>query len=286
LNSILVWHWQTRIFLNRVQAFVNPSQPEYRETQKCYLTTVLIMIKALIIDDESKAINLLKVTLEKAFPGQFDIETAQGSEAGLAALCEFKPDLLFLDIEMPAMSGFDLLASIPNVDFKVIFTTAYNQYAIRAIRYNALDYLLKPVNPIELIEAIDRFRKQKSQKEVYGQQLENFFSNKEKSLAITTYDGVVFLEVDSIIRCEADLNYTKFILTENKTFLSSKTLKEYEDLLAHHKNFLRVHRSHLVNLDFVLKFKSEGCLVLKDQSIVPVSRRRKDEVTGWVGALR
>lgn len=240
------------------------------------------MIKALIIDDESKALNLLKVTMEKTFPGQFIVETAQGSEDGLSKLSYFKPDLLFLDIEMPTMSGFDLLAATPDIDFKVIFTTAYNQYAIRAIRYNALDYLLKPINPSELTEAVNRFQKQKDQKHSYGKQLENFFGNKEKNLAITTYDGVVFLEVDSIIRCEADLNYTKFILTDNKTFLSSKTLKEYEDLLSVHNNFLRVHRSHLVNLDFVLKFKNEGCLVLKDGTSVPVSRRRKEEVIGRI----
>jgi two-component system LytT family response regulator len=236
------------------------------------------MIKALIIDDENKALNLLKVTMEKNFPGEFELEVAQGGEDGLAKLNQFKPDLLFLDIEMPSMSGFDVLAATPEVDFKVIFTTAYNQYAIRAIRYNALDYLLKPINPSELREAVQRFQQQKTEKEAYGKQLENFFSNKEKCLAITTYDGVVFLEVDNIIRCEADLNYTKFFLTGGKTFLSSKTLKEYEDLLSVHNNFLRVHRSHLVNLDYVLKFRNEGFLELKDDSIVPVSRRRKEDV--------
>jgi two-component system LytT family response regulator len=237
------------------------------------------MIKALIVDDESKALNLLKVTMERNFPGEFLVETAQGGEDGLNKLNNFKPDLLFLDIEMPTMSGFDLLAATPDVDCKVIFTTAYNQYAIRAIRYNALDYLLKPINPSELREAVQRFQEQKNKKEIYSKQLKNFFSNnKDKNLAITTYDGVVFLEVDKIIRCEADLNYTKFILEGNKTFLSSKTLKEYEDLLSVHNNFLRVHRSHLINMDYVLKFKNEGYLVLKDDSSVPVSRRRKEEV--------
>ncbi|MES1225373.1 MAG: LytTR family DNA-binding domain-containing protein, partial [Bacteroidota bacterium] len=197
----------------------------------------------------------------------------------------FKPDLLFLDIEMPLQSGFDLLAAIPQIDFKVIFTTAYDQYAIRAIRYNALDYLLKPVSAKELGEAITRFQKLKDEtKDVYEQQLENLFSNKEKNLAITTYDGVVFLEIDKIIRCEADLNYTKFILTEGKSFLSSKTLKEYEDLLAIHPNFIRVHRSHLVNVDYILKFKNEGLLVLKDESAIPISRRRKEEVTKKLSA--
>jgi two-component system LytT family response regulator len=244
------------------------------------------MIKALIIDDESKALNLLKVTMEQNFPGEFLVETAQGGHDGLEKLNHFKPDLLFLDIEMPAMSGFDLLAATTKIDFKVIFTTAYNQYAIRAIRYNALDYLLKPINPKELGEAITRFQQQKNKKEVYGIQLENFFDNKDKHLAITTYDGVVFLEVEKIIRCEADLNYTKFYLTENNTFVSSKTLKEYEDLLAIHNNFLRVHRSHLVNINFVLKFKNEGCLVLKDSSTVPVSRRRKEEVSKMLNSSK
>ena len=245
------------------------------------------MTRALIIDDESKAINLLKMTMEKNFPGQFLLDTAQGPEDGLSKIQEFKPDILFLDIEMPLMNGFDLLSSMPQIDFKVIFTTAYDQYAIRAIRYNALDYLLKPINAKELGEAIDRFQKQRKNenKDVYGKQLENFFSgNKEKNLAITTYDGVIFLEVDKIIRCEADLNYTQFILTENKTFLSSKNIKEYEDLLAIHHNFLRVHRSHLVNLNYVLKVKNEGYLILKDNSTVPISRRRKEEVMSRLGS--
>jgi two-component system, LytTR family, response regulator len=242
------------------------------------------MIKALIIDDEGKAVNLLKMTIENNFPGKFVVETSLDPEEGLAKIQSFKPDLLFLDIEMPLLSGFDLLAATPEIDFKVIFTTAYDQYAIRAIRYNALDYLLKPINPRELGEAISRFLKQKDEnKEVYGQQLENLFSNKEKNLAITTYDGVIFLEIDKIIRCEADLNYTKFILTDNKHFLSSKTLKEYEDLLAIHANFMRVHRSHLVNLDYILKFKNEGFLVLKDNSMIPISRRRKEEVMKKLG---
>ena len=184
----------------------------------------------------------------------------------------------FLDVQMPGCSGFELLERLDEITL-VVFTTAYDRFALKAFEVSALDYLLKPINPIELKEAITRFQQQKDKKEVYSKQLENFLSNaKEKNLAITTYDGVVFLEVDKIIRCEADLNYTKFVLTDNKTFLSSKTLKDYEDLLTSSNNFLRVHRSHLVNLDFVLKFKNEGGLILKDNSTIPVSRRRKEEV--------
>jgi two-component system LytT family response regulator len=237
------------------------------------------MVKTLIIDDEIRAASLLRTTIEHSFHGQFMIETALSPEEGLAKIRHFKPELIYLDIEMPDMTGFELLASLPEIDFKVIFTTAHDHYAIRAIRYNALDYLLKPVDPAELIEAVIRFLKQRDEsKEVYRKQLENFFSNKEKNLAITTYDGVVFLELDKIIRCEADLNYTKFILAGNKNFVSSKTLKEYEDLLIVHDNFIRVHRSHLVNLDYLIKFKSDGNLLLKDNSIIPISRRRKESV--------
>lgn len=237
------------------------------------------MIKTLIVDDECRAVSLLKTTIERDFTDQFMIETAHSPEEGLVKIQRFKPELIFLDIEMPYMTGFELLAALPVIDFKVIFTTGYDHYAIRAIRYNALDYLLKPVNSRELAEAITRFQKQKSDdQETYAKQIENLFLNKDKNLAITTYDGVVFLELDKIIRCEADLNYTKFILADNKSFVSSKTLKEYEDLLITHHNFIRVHRSHLVNINYLFKFKSDGSLVLRDNSVIPVSRRRKEDV--------
>lgn len=233
----------------------------------------------MIIDDESRAMNLLRMTVEQSFPGQFLIETAQSGEEGLSKLSSFKPELLFLDIEMPSMSGFDILAASRNAQFKVIFTTAHNEYAIKAIRYNALDYLLKPIDIAELQDAIGRFDRQKNaHTSVYKKQLENFLSNREKTIAITTYEGVVLLEVDNIIRCEANLNYTNFILSEGRNFLSSRTLKEYEDLLEGNGNFIRVHRSHLINIHWVAKFKNDGMLVLKDGSEVPVSRRRKEEV--------
>ena len=242
------------------------------------------MIKALIVDDECKAVNLLKGTIEKNHHGQFMIETAFSPEEGLEKIDHFKPDLLYLDVEMPSMTGFELLATLPEINFRVIFTTAYDRYAIQAIRYNALDYLLKPVNPGELEEAILRFQDRKhDNKEVYEKQLRNLTNNNDRSLAITTSDGVVFLELDKIVRCEADLNYTKFFLAGNKSFLSSKTLKDYEDLLTTHTNFIRVHRSHLLNVNYLLKLKNDGNLVLTDNSVIPISRRRKKEVMSRIG---
>lgn len=237
------------------------------------------MIRALIVDDESRAVNLLKTTIERNHTGQFQIETAFSPEEGLEKIDRFKPELLYLDVEMPSMTGFELLATLPEINFKVIFTTAYDRYAIQAIRYNALDYLLKPVNPGELDEAILRFQDRKNDdKEVYEKQLRNLSTNNDRSLAITTSDGVVFLELDKIIRCEADLNYTKFFLAGSKSFLSSKTLKEYDDLLTTHDNFIRVHRSHLLNINYLLKAKNDGNLILSDDSVIPISRRRKKEV--------
>lgn len=242
------------------------------------------MIKTLIVDDECKAVSLLKNTIEQNHVGQFLIETAHSPSEGLEKIGRFKPELLYLDIEMPAMTGFELLASLPRVDFKVIFTTAHDRYAIRAIRCNALDYLLKPVNPDELAGAITRFQDQQGEnKETYQKQLNSLIKGNDKNLAIPTSDGIVFLALEKIIRCEADLNYTKFILSDNKSFISSKTLKEYEDLLVTHNNFLRVHRSHLANLDYLVKVKSDGSLLLKDNSIVPISRRRKKEVMRKIG---
>lgn len=245
------------------------------------------MIKTLIVDDECKAVSLLKATIERNYTGQFMIETASSPEEGLEKIERFKPELLYLDVEMPTMTGFELLAGLPKIDFRVIFTTAHDRYAIQAIRYNALDYLLKPVSPGELDEAIMRFQGSKhDNKEAYEKQLKNLFANNDRNLAITTSDGVVFLELDEIIRCEADLNYTKFILAGNKSFLSSKTLKEYEDLLISHSNFVRVHRSHLANLNYLLKLKSDGNLILKDNSIIPISRRRKKEVMNKIHVSR
>jgi two-component system LytT family response regulator len=235
------------------------------------------MTKVLIIDDESGAVTLLKVKLEKNFGNQFQIETALGAEEGLFKIQNHQPDLVFLDIEMPLMNGFELLSSVTNINFKIIFTTAYDQYALRAFRYNALDYLLKPINTKELVEAVNRFKTQLPPIEVYNKQIENFISRKDKNIVITTRDGVMFIELDNIIRCEAELNYTWFVLSDGDNFLSSKTLKDYEDILESNDNFIRVHRSHLVNMDYVSQCKN-GSLILKDNSMIPISRRKKEEV--------
>lgn len=241
------------------------------------------MIRALIIDDEGSAVNVVKLLLQKYVREVTDIETAIGSLNGVKAIEQFKPDLLFLDIEMPMMSGFDLLENFPDYSFEVIFITAYDHYAIKAIRFSALDYLLKPVDVDELKKAVERFiEKKKSNTDhraSYNNLLHNLKTEKPKDyrLAITSVEGTSFYQTDEIIRCEADGNYTKFFLLNKKPVMTSRTLKEYDEILGEH-DFIRVHRAHLVNKKHIASFSSDHELKMKDNSVVEVSRRRWDAV--------
>lgn len=241
------------------------------------------MIRALIIDDEESTVNVLKLLLQKYIPEVNEVHTAVGSTAGLQAIQQSKPNLLFLDIEMPLMNGFELLEKFPDHSFEVIFVTAYDHYAIKAIKYSALDYLLKPVDVEELKSAVQRFiAKQQtgqSQKPLYENLLHNLKSERvsDYRLAVATTEGTFFYNPDDIIRCEADGNYTKFFLKNQKPIITSKTLKEYDDMLAE-QNFIRVHRAHLVNKKHIASFSGDHELKMKDNSTVEVSRRRWDAV--------
>ena len=194
-----------------------------------------------------------------------------------------QPGLVFLDIQMPHTNGFELLEKLPNKNFKIIFTTAYNEYAIQAIRFSAFDYLLKPIDSDELQASVHRFLESQ---ENYQQQLDllkNIMHNiqapsaDEFRLALPTKEGVHFLMPNEIVRCEAVGNYTKFFTAKNKTYLISRTLGDYDTLLSPH-NFIRTHKSHLVNRKFISFIDHDGFVVLKDNTKVEVSRRRKEEV--------
>lgn len=241
------------------------------------------MIRALIIDDEESAVNVVKLLLQRNVPEVNEIYTAAGSSQGINAIREFKPQLLFLDIEMPLMNGFELLEQFPEHPFEVIFITAYDHYAIKAIKYSALDYLLKPVDVDELKNSVQRFiTKQQtgqSQKPLYENLLHNLKSERvsDYRLAVATTEGTFFYNPDDIIRCEADGNYTKFFLKNQKPIITSKTLKEYDEMLAE-QNFIRVHRAHLVNKKYVTSFSGDHELKMLDNSTVEVSRRRWDAV--------
>jgi len=242
------------------------------------------MTRILIVDDEAAASNILKMLIEKHIPTPKEIKTCNTPEEALGIIPDWQPDLLMLDIEMPNMNGFDLLNRAGHADFDVIFTTAYDKYAIKAIRFSALDYLLKPVDITELQNAINKHIVKKEFHPKEQQQLvSNLINNlqqKDQSgfkLAVSTSDGVFFFTPAEIIRLEGESNYTRFYFANQKPMIVSKTLKEYEDILADH-DFIRAHKSHLVNKKFVKHFDKEGLLWLTDGSHIVVSRRKKEEV--------
>lgn len=241
------------------------------------------MIKALIIDDEPSAINTLRLMVKHYLPEITELKTTTDPHEGLLLLRTFQPQLLFIDIQMPLLTGFELLKQVPHILFNIIFTTAHDAYAIDAIRFSALDYLLKPIDADELKAAFDRFLlKQESDKNnqlLYNNFMHNINTQdkKEFKLALPTTRGTFFYKPDDIIRLEGESNYTKFFFADKRNLLTSRTLKEYEEILVNH-GFIRVHKSHLLNKAHVVNYTSDGQLTMTDQSKVEISRRRKDEV--------
>lgn len=243
------------------------------------------MKKALVIDDENRTRDLIAKMINSF---GLDIEAIPAGESvasGIKAIEEHKPDIVFLDIQMPDGTGFDLLKSIPNKNFEVIFITAHEEFAIKAIKFSALDYILKPVDADELKAAVERALgslgttsdiKKKEESQFDALQL-NIQPNQKRRLVLKTQESVHVIELDNIIRCEADRNYTSFYLLGGKKILVSKTLKDYETLLSGH-NFLRVQQSHLINLDYVARYDkgNGGSVVMKDDSEVPLSPAKRE----------
>jgi two-component system LytT family response regulator len=238
------------------------------------------MITAILVDDEPYCCEALALLLERYCPSVHIIDVCYSAETALQSISEHAPTLLFLDIEMPHLNGFEMLEKIPEVAFQVIFTTSYDQYAIKAIRFSALDYLLKPIDPDELQHAVQKaVQKMKfppaSQIELLLEQLRH--PSAAKKIAIPTMEGLQMISIDSIISCSSDSNYSVLLLKNKKKIVVSRTLKEIEEMLIEHP-FLRVHHSFLVNLDEVAKYVKGkgGYLVMSDDSIVDVSNSRKD----------
>lgn len=245
----------------------------------------MIMIKALLIDDEERATDSLKIMIEKFIPEIEFVSICNDARLAAGIIHVETPDLVFLDIRMPHLSGFDLLNNIPDKKFKVIFTTAYNEYAIKAIRFSAFDYILKPVDIEELIKVVRRYIQVRNDFDQQQELLQNIMYNLhtgEKTglrLALPVKGGVHFVLPHEIIHCEALSNYTKIYVEGNKQFLVSKNLGEYEELLTNY-GFIRTHKSHLVNKHFISYLDHNGFIVLKDNTIIEVSRRRKEDVLG------
>ena len=246
------------------------------------------MIKILIVDDEQSAGSILKVLIEKHIPGEKQLLVSNKPEEALQMLGSFRPTLVMLDIEMPGMNGFDFLNRASDWSFDVIFTTAYDKYAIKAIRFSALDYLLKPIDIVDMKNAINRhIVKQQQSAEGSRQPLvDNLIYNLQQKdqqqfkLALSTNEGIFLFDPAEIILLEGSSNYTKFYFLNKKPLIVSKTLKEYEDILLEH-HFLRVHKSYVINKAHVEKVDREGMLEMKNQMQIPVSRRRKAEIMQW-----
>lgn len=240
------------------------------------------MMKAILIDDELHCLEALSILLKEYCPQVRIVAQCRSAKAGLEAIEKDKPDIVFLDIEMPVMNGFELLEQLTEIPFAIIFTTSYDQYAIKAIRFSALDYLLKPVDPNELISAVNKVREQHHSPvmEQFQMLLKQIRNNDYQfnKIAVPTLEGFELIPADQVIRCEADDNYTHLFLKNKKKVTACRTLKEMEEQLHHFSFFLRVHHSYVVNLNEVTRYvRGEGgYLVMSDGCSVNVSRSRKD----------
>jgi len=241
------------------------------------------MLKALIIDDEPRASGILQLMIERFVPDVGQTWVCNDAREAAPRIHELKPDLVFLDIRMPHLNGFEVLEQIRSRAFKVIFTTAFSEYALQAIRFSAFDYLVKPVDPRELMAAVQRYQASLDELTYQPAQLLNVLNNlkadspKQFRLAIPTKDGIHFFLPSEIIRLEAQGSYTQIYLAGKKRFMTSKGLGEYEELLGDH-GFVRTHKSHMVNRRFISFIDHDGFVVLQDDTRVEVSRRRKEEV--------
>lgn len=243
--------------------------------------TVQLMIKAILIDDEKHCRETLSIQLERYCPDVKLLAQCSSAAEGLDAVSRHQPDLIFLDVEMPKMNGFEMLQQLSHMPFEVIFTTGYDAYAIKAIRFSALDFLLKPIDKDELRKAVAKVHQKRDHS--LTQQLDVLLeklTNKQgllQKIALPTQEGFELVPLENILHCESDSNYTHVLLKNGKKFLVSRTLKEIEELLEGHP-FLRIHHSHLVNLNEIVRYiRGEGgYVIMSDNTSITVSRSRKD----------
>lgn len=248
-------------------------------------------LRAVIIDDETNAREALTNLIRIVSPEVEVCGEARNADSGIELIRKQRPNLIFLDIQMPGKSGFDLLSSFEKVNFGVIFTTAYQEYAIRAFRFSAIDYLLKPIDPDELQTAVSKFRDRvgsvnPQQLQILQEQLDPVRAprlvarkrNDNQRIALPTAEGIHFVQMTDIIQCESLGSYTKFHLVKGPAIVVSRLLKEYEEILDNYY-FFRVHQSNIINLEHIKRYvKGDGGQVwMSDNTEIEVSRRRKDE---------
>lgn len=221
-------------------------------------------MKVILVDDEVVANEALTLIIRDFLPDVEIVGVARSAIEARKLIALKKPDLVFLDIEMPGEDGFDLLRSLSKIEFQIIFVTAYNQYAIQAFKFSAVDYLVKPVKITELLDSVKRARALTERKDIadYRMLLENIQSRKPSKLALNTNDGREYINIDDIIRIEGDVNYSRLILTEKRVILASKTLKIFDEMLSGH-GFFRTHKSNLVNLKYVKRILTRDGLAVE-----------------------
>jgi two-component system LytT family response regulator len=240
------------------------------------------MLNVVIIDDDRNGREFLQALLEQYFADRITVlATCSSVSEAILAIRKTGPDLVFLDIEMPQASGFELIEKLGTINFDVVFVTAYSQYALKAIKFHALDYLLKPVNPEELKKTIEWAEKRLSeQRPPYdgNELLEKFrVAIGSQNLGVPTNEGVIFLPITSIIRCEASSNYTIIYSESDKKMIVSRTLKDLENALLVH-DFIRVHKSHLINTKRIAHYyRKESSIQLQDGHSIPLGRNYKEE---------
>lgn len=239
------------------------------------------MLKAILVDDEISCTDVLHWQIDTYCPSLTVLCECNSPEDAIEKIRQLCPDVVFLDIEMPGLNAFELLNILKPFDFEVIFTTAYNQFAVRAFKENATDYLLKPIEKSDLILAVDKLlHKEKINSKEKMETLLTLFKDQmkaNKKIALPTNDGISFLNVDQIVRVESESNYSfVFLLTGEKVCIT-KTLKQIEESLAS-QPFYRVHQSHLVNLNHIIKYVRDdgGYLVMSDKKTITIARQRKD----------
>ncbi len=242
------------------------------------------MIRTIIIDDEQHCIDRLSNLLKEHCNSSIHIiGSFKTIEDGTTAIKKLQPELVFLDVQIQDKTGFDLLQQLNEINFEVIFTTAYEKYAVQAFKFSAIDYLLKPVDANDLKQAVNKLQ-QKISKEEISKKFDALFHNLKniqstsKKISVPTIKGFEFLQVNDIIRCQSDINYTTIFLKDKQKIIVAKTLKEFEELLTEY-NFYRVHNSHLINLACIKSYNKGkgGFVIMTDNSEIEVSTRRKDE---------
>ena len=241
------------------------------------------MIKAVLIDDEKNALEMLEWQLHTYCPQVQVVAICDSADKGIAAIHQHRPELLFLDIEMPKKNGFEVLQAFPSPAFETIFTTAYNQFAIKAFRFAALDYLLKPIDADDLVSSLKRFEQRNDGK--FKEQLELLMQHYRQpevlpeKVSFATQQAVHFIRPETILYSESDGNYSTLFFANGTRLVVSRTLKEVEEVLTHY-NFLRIHNSFIINLKHVNRYvKAEGgSIEMTNGSQLPVSRQRKEEV--------